>query len=75
MVVEEEEVEVVQDLEAGESEEEVEEVAVVTQDSHVIWVVLVAKVQVQVGEVEVEEWEAEGVVVVWEELEGIASAD
>lgn len=74
MVVEEE-VGVVQHLEAGEAEEEVEEVAVVTQHSQVIWVVLVAKVQVQVGEAEVEEWEAEGVVVVWEELEGISSAD
>lgn len=71
----EEEVGVVQHLEAGEAEEEVEEVAVVTQHSQVIWVVLVAKVQVQVGEAEVEEWEAEGVVVVWEELEGISSAD
>lgn len=59
-----EEVGVVQHSEAGEAEEEVEEVAVVTQHSQVIWVVLVAKVQVQVGEAEVEEWEAEGVVVV-----------
>lgn len=64
---------VVQHLEAGEVEEEVEEVAVVIQHSQVIWVVLVAKVQGQVGEGEGEGWEGEGVV--WEELEGISSAD
>lgn len=50
-----EEVGEVQHLEAGEVVEEVEEVVVVAQHSQVIWVVLVAKVQVQWGEAEGEE--------------------
>jgi hypothetical protein len=55
VVVEEVVVVVVHHLEARELEEEAEEVAVATQDTQVVWVVLEAKVQVQVGGAEVEE--------------------